>query len=403
MARHLVTGPVSIQNHVEHGSLALDVLNQAAVLPPVMCAPPSSPVAFCGNTESASSHPSTATLLTLFPAKSGRLSSQSALQIDAISTNAAVGSFMLDNALVTPPIYSTLTTAPTTPLSTAPFTPPPELAHLTTPSSPEIPFAQLLASSLECSLSEQAREHPNLGSFPPTSFELIYQLYPCSPIGQLVSSRSGASSSETLSPLPERVYLENNATAVEVVNDSTVSAIESAPFRGFGMATSESICHKPIIDGVLPHSTICLQEVPHVKSHSTDAPGVEKRDATAFIPNKSCANDSCGYKYWHKTQDSRACCSRCGELSAKCRDLSEALEQTKEKLILIERRVDSIDDREKKFKQLIQWMQLGAKLQQENIFQLSKELSWQEKAFFDLQECHLAESGINISTAGGDL
>ncbi|CAN8273905.1 unnamed protein product [Cochlearia groenlandica] len=54
--------------------------------------------------------------------------------------------------LVTPPVFSAFTTEP----STAPFTPPSEPAHATTssttttrPSSPEVPFAELLTSSLE--------------------------------------------------------------------------------------------------------------------------------------------------------------------------------------------------------------------------------------------------------------
>ncbi|KAH7299999.1 hypothetical protein KP509_24G040300 [Ceratopteris richardii] len=56
-----------------------------------------------------------------------------------------VGPYAHETQLVSPPVFSTFTTEP----STAAVTPPPELAHLTTPSSPDVPFAQYIASSLE--------------------------------------------------------------------------------------------------------------------------------------------------------------------------------------------------------------------------------------------------------------
>ncbi|KAL2902547.1 hypothetical protein RDABS01_027629 [Bienertia sinuspersici] len=52
----------------------------------------------------------------------------------------AIGPYANETQLVTPPVFSTYNTEP----STAPYTPPPESVHLTTPSSPEVPFAQLL-------------------------------------------------------------------------------------------------------------------------------------------------------------------------------------------------------------------------------------------------------------------
>ncbi|KAG2681105.1 hypothetical protein I3760_11G129500 [Carya illinoinensis] len=56
----------------------------------------------------------------------------------------AIGPYAHETQLVSPPVFSTFTTEP----STAPFTPPPESVHLTTPSSPEVPFAQLLDPNL---------------------------------------------------------------------------------------------------------------------------------------------------------------------------------------------------------------------------------------------------------------
>ncbi|XP_031091458.1 uncharacterized protein At1g76660 isoform X2 [Ipomoea triloba] len=59
------------------------------------------------------------------------------------STMFATGPYAHETQLVSPPVFSTFTTEP----STAPLTPPPELAHLTTPSSPDVPYAQFLSSS----------------------------------------------------------------------------------------------------------------------------------------------------------------------------------------------------------------------------------------------------------------
>ncbi|KAJ0716494.1 hypothetical protein HanPI659440_Chr13g0513361 [Helianthus annuus] len=54
----------------------------------------------------------------------------------------AIGPYAHETQLVSPPVFSTYTTEP----STAPFTPPPESVHLTTPSSPEVPYARYLGS-----------------------------------------------------------------------------------------------------------------------------------------------------------------------------------------------------------------------------------------------------------------
>ncbi|KAF9623390.1 hypothetical protein IFM89_001310 [Coptis chinensis] len=62
----------------------------------------------------------------------------------------AIGPYAHETQLVSPPVFSTFTTEP----STAPFTPPPEPLHQTTPSSPEVPFARLLTSSFGCKLRE---------------------------------------------------------------------------------------------------------------------------------------------------------------------------------------------------------------------------------------------------------
>ncbi|XP_020588813.1 pollen-specific leucine-rich repeat extensin-like protein 2 [Phalaenopsis equestris] len=98
-------------------------------------APPSSPVSFL------QSGPPSATLS---PAGGITLS---ALSADIYSPGGrpsifAIGPYANETQLVSPPVFSTFTTEP----STAPFTPPPESVQFTTPSSPEVPFAKLLTS-----------------------------------------------------------------------------------------------------------------------------------------------------------------------------------------------------------------------------------------------------------------
>ncbi|VVA31630.1 PREDICTED: At1g76660 [Prunus dulcis] len=104
----------------------------------------------------------------------------------------AIGPYAHETQLVSPPVFSTFTTEP----STAPFTPPPESVHLTTPSSPEVPFAQLL--------DPHFRNGEGGQRFPLSHYEFqSYQLYPGSPVGQLISPSSGISGSGTSSPFPD--------------------------------------------------------------------------------------------------------------------------------------------------------------------------------------------------------
>lgn len=107
----------------------------------------------------------------------------------------AIGPYAHEPQLVSPPVFSTFTTEP----STAPYTPPPESVHLTTPSSPEVPFAQLLDPNYRNAEAGQR--------FPLSQYEFqSYQLYPGSPVGQLISPSSGFSGSGTSSPFPDPEY-----------------------------------------------------------------------------------------------------------------------------------------------------------------------------------------------------
>jgi len=84
-------------------------------------------------------------------------------------------------------VFSAFTTEP----STAPFTPPPESVHLTTPSSPEVPYAKLLTS---INNSKNGEAGGDLQSYPN---------YPDSPIGRLISPSSGCSGTSSPFPDPE--------------------------------------------------------------------------------------------------------------------------------------------------------------------------------------------------------
>lgn len=130
--------------------------HQATTLTPSLLAPPSSPASFTN-----SALPSTAQSPSCF------LSISANSPGGPSSTMFATGPYAHETQLVSPPVFSTFTTEP----STAPLTPPPELAHLTTPSSPDVPYAQYLSST---------RDLKNNGTYSP---------YPESPAGSCLSDR----------------------------------------------------------------------------------------------------------------------------------------------------------------------------------------------------------------------
>lgn len=158
----------------------------AIVIP--FIAPPSSPASFLQSDPPSSTHSPAAGLLSL-----------SALSANAYSTSGpasmfTIGPYAYETQLVSPPVFSNFTTEP----STANFTPPPESVLMTTPSSPEVPFAQLLASSLD-------RARKSNHKFALYNYEYQpYQQYPGSPGAQLVSPGSVISTSGTSTPFPDR-------------------------------------------------------------------------------------------------------------------------------------------------------------------------------------------------------
>lgn len=181
-----------------NGAQLAGVANQPTGLNPSLLAPPSSPASFTN-----SGNPSSVQSPNVFLSLSANVCSPGG----PTSTMFATGPYAHETQLVSPPVFSTFTTEP----STAPLTPPPELAHLTTPSSPDVPFAQLLASSLDVKTANKENgvtfscsPYTASGYVATSDLQAAYQLYPGSPASQLVSPKPGVSGSG--SPFPELEY-----------------------------------------------------------------------------------------------------------------------------------------------------------------------------------------------------
>ncbi|XP_057524557.1 uncharacterized protein At1g76660 [Amaranthus tricolor] len=146
--------------------------NQTTSIAPHLLAPPSSPASF-----SNSALPSTA------QSPRCHLSMSVSSPGGPSSTMFATGPYAHETQLVTPPVFSTFTTEP----STAPFTPPPELAHLTTPSSPDVPYAHFLSSAADLNCAGKNNYVPS------SDLQTTYPLSPGSPASSLRSPVSRTS------------------------------------------------------------------------------------------------------------------------------------------------------------------------------------------------------------------
>ncbi|CAL0312639.1 unnamed protein product [Lupinus luteus] len=141
----------------------------------------------------------------------------------------AIGPYAHETQLVSPPVFSAFTTEP----STAPFTPPPESVHLTTPSSPEVPFAQLLDPNNKHSDTFQRFQISHY------DFQ-AYQFHPGSPLGQLISPRSCISASGTSSPLPDCEF--TTVDTMKLLNLDKLSAYENPKSnQGSGSITPDAV------------------------------------------------------------------------------------------------------------------------------------------------------------------
>ncbi|KAF7056471.1 hypothetical protein CFC21_063871 [Triticum aestivum] len=163
--------------------------NQNGAMNLSLLAPPSSPASF-----SNSALPSTAQSPNCF------LSISANSPGGPTSNMFAVGPYANEPQLVSPPAaFSTYTTEP----STAPLTPPPELAHATTPSSPDVPYAQFLSSSM--GLKTAGKEHNMHYYSGGSGLQGPYPLYqPGSPSSSLISPASVTPRTGLSSPIPEQ-------------------------------------------------------------------------------------------------------------------------------------------------------------------------------------------------------
>ncbi|KAH9302953.1 hypothetical protein KI387_014536, partial [Taxus chinensis] len=205
--------------------------NQPTGLNPLLLAPPSSPASFTN-----SGNPSTVQSPNVFLSLSANVCSPGG----PTSTMFATGPYAHETQLVSPPVFSTFTTEP----STAPLTPPPELAHLTTPSSPDVPFAQLLASSLDVKTSNKENgltfscsPYTTSGYIATNDLQAAYQLYPGSPASQLVSPKPGVSCSG--SPFPDLEFPAHWNASMSV-QDNFIPKYEPSKFFNLDMAPSRS-------------------------------------------------------------------------------------------------------------------------------------------------------------------
>ncbi|KAI3427744.1 uncharacterized protein J3R85_009163 [Psidium guajava] len=170
-----------------NGTQAAGLANHATTISPSLLAPPSSPASF-----TTSALPSTA------QSPNNCFLSLSANSPDGgpSSTMFATGPYAHETQLVSPPVFSTFTTEP----STAPLTPPPELAHLTTPSSPDVPYAHYFSSvkDIKC---------PDKTSYVAShDLQATYSLYPGSPPSGMISPISRMSGERLPSSFPEHEF-----------------------------------------------------------------------------------------------------------------------------------------------------------------------------------------------------
>ncbi|KAG8381299.1 hypothetical protein BUALT_Bualt06G0108000 [Buddleja alternifolia] len=148
--------------------------NRSSTIVLPFIAPPSSPTSFLQSEPPSTTH-SPAGLLSM---------SVHAYTQGGTQPMFTIGPYAHETQLVSPPVFSTFTTEP----STASFTPPPEPVQMTTPSSPEVPFAQLLSSSL----AQNRRKYQPY-------------IYPGSPGGSHIKSPGSAvSTSGNSSPFPDK-------------------------------------------------------------------------------------------------------------------------------------------------------------------------------------------------------
>ncbi|CAJ1937405.1 unnamed protein product [Sphenostylis stenocarpa] len=188
---HAVLVPETAPNGADHAAAVSSTQAPTITLP--FAAPPSSPASFFQSEPPSTAHSPVCKI-------SQTCVSASMYSPGGPASIFAIGPFAHETQLVSPPVFSAS--------STAPFTPPPESVHLTTPSSPEVPFAQLL--------DPENRNGETFQRFQISHYDFqSYQFHPGSPVGQLISPRSAISASGTSSPLPDSEF---NATLSHILD-----------------------------------------------------------------------------------------------------------------------------------------------------------------------------------------
>lgn len=207
-----------------HGTHQIGISNQTTAMVPSLLAPPSSPASFTN-----SALPSTAQSPSCF------LSLSANSPVEPSSTMFVTGPYANETQLVSPPVFSTFTTEP----STAPLTPPPELAHITTPSSPDVPYARYLSSSLDLKNAgkESGLSFVSTGYLSPSDLRVTYPLDPESPASSLISPMSVTPRTGRSSPFPER-EVSTQWTAVSSAKNSPHSRYKS--WNLFGIDNSKT-------------------------------------------------------------------------------------------------------------------------------------------------------------------
>lgn len=171
----------------------------------------------------------------------------------------ATGPYAHETQLVSPPVFSTYTTEP----STAPFTPPPESVHLTTPSSPEVPFARFLDPK------HQYVDPENKFPLYPCDFR-AYHLQPGSSVSHLISPGSAISGSGTSSPFPDRELSSGNPHFIEfrigdpskLLRHEKIYPHEWGSQQGSGTLTPDAVCHRTCDSSVMTRQNSDVAPLP---------------------------------------------------------------------------------------------------------------------------------------------
>ncbi|CAN4077704.1 unnamed protein product [Withania somnifera] len=175
----------------------------------------------------------------------------------------AIGPYAHEPQLVSPPVFSTFTTEP----STAPFTPPPESVHLTTPSSPEVPFAKLLDPNYQNVAAGQR--------YPFAQYEFqSYQLQPGSPVSNLISPGSAISASGTSSPFLDREYTHGRP---QFLNLEKIAPHKWGSRQGSGTLTPDAVNAKYHDTFLLNHQNSGVHHLPKSNGWKNDLTVVDHR------------------------------------------------------------------------------------------------------------------------------